>query len=320
MFVATDRPVVIFDTSAVNAIYDDSDRENRMSQLLNIYFPRLTFAVLDEVLATSNTEGNRLLDYRRTQLFEVTLRMQNAGDCLLPFHYLLINHARAFVSEERYDWALVNCHGNKLKEAIIEQRHDFSDQLIQEQRNQNLDLERQYKQRFKEIRGRLQGDVKWKDRFQSLGDFLKFAFGDDGPYWREAAAHVKKALQISVEEEESKEPSDIKAIRELKDAGNRFSVSDAMRFAEACPPFKAHMYGIACSAYSRAHDPSLNSRERAGSAGRVDTLMAAYLPYCRYFVTNDSGQFDCHKKVASILGNKADVLMYEEFWKSLPYH
>jgi hypothetical protein len=287
---------------------------------LNIYFPLLTWAVLDEVLATSNTEENQSLDYRRSQLFEMTLRMQNAGDCLLPFHYLLMNHARAFAFEKKYDWTFVNCRGNKLKEAIVEERHGLSDSLIQEQRKQNLDLEKQYKQKFKAIRGRLQGDDRWKDRFLSLDDFMNFAFADDGPYWREAAAHVKRALRIWVEEEESKDPTDVRVIQELKNAESTFSLQDAMRFAQSSPPFKAHIYGIACSAYSRVHDPSLNSRQRATAAGRIDTFTTLYLPYCRYFVTNDPGQFDCHKKVASIIGNETGVFMYQEFWKSLPYH
>jgi len=35
-----------------------------------------------------------------------------------------------------------------------------------------------------------------KGCFQSLEDFIDFAFGEDGPYWREAVAHMKKALRI----------------------------------------------------------------------------------------------------------------------------
>lgn len=318
MSLVKSRPIVIFDTSAVNAIYDDSDRDHRIRQFLNIYFPRLTFAVLDEVLATSNTAETQSLDYRRSQLFDLTLRMQNAGDCLLPFHYLLMNHARAFACGEKYDWTLVNCYGYKLKEAIVERRHDLKESLIQEQRKHNLDLEKQYKQRFKGIRGRLQEDDEWKDRFQSLDEFIKFAFADDGPYWREAVAHVKRALQIWTEEEESKDPSDARVIQELKDAEREFSLQDAVRFAESSAPFKAHIYGIACTAYSRVHDPSLNSRQRERAAGRIDTFTTLYLPYCRHFVTNDPGQFDCHRKVASMIGNGTRVFMYQDFWKELP--
>ncbi len=320
MSLATDRPTVIFDTSAVNAIYDDPDREKRIHQFLNIYFSLLNWAVLDEVLATSNTEGNQFLDYRRSQLFAVTLKMQNAGDCLLPFHYLLMNHARAFACEKEYDWTFVNCHGNNLKEAIVGERHGLSDLLIQDQRKQNLDLEKQYKQKFKAIRGRLQEHDKWKDRFQSLDDFVNFALADGGPYWREAAAHVRRALQICVQNEESRDPTDATVIQKLKNAEEKFSPEDAMRFARSSPPFRAHIYGIACSAYSRVHDPALNSRQRASAAGRIDTFTTLYLPYCRYFVTNDPGQLDCHKNVASMTGNNTGVFMYQDFWESLRYH
>lgn len=310
MTLATSQPIVIFDTSAVNALYDDSGE--RIHQLLNIYYPRLTFAVLDEVLATP-------LEYRRSQLFDLTLKVQNAGDCVLPFHCLLMNHARVFACDDKYDWTLVNCYGKNLKEAIVEGRHGLSDSLIEEQRRQNLDLEKQFKQKFQAIRERLQDEVKWKDRFQSLDDFMNFAFAEDGPYWVEATAHVKRALQIWVEEEESKTLIDSMVIQELKDAENKFSVQDAMRFAKSSPPFKAHIYGVACSAYSRVHNPALNSRQRASAAGRIDTFATLYLPYCRFFVTNDPGQFDCHRKVASMLGNETGVFMYEDFWSSLPY-
>lgn len=318
MPIVTNRSAVILDTSAVNAIYDDPSRDKRMNQLLNIYFPLLTFTVLDEVFATSNTEENRLLNYRRTQLFETTLRMQQAGNCLLPFHYLFINHVRAFVGEGRYDWTFVNCYGNKLREAIVEERHGLSDQVIQEQRKQQVELEKEYKRKFKDIRERVKDDERWNDRFRSLEDFMRFGFGEEGPYWREAIAHMKKALQILVEEEQGRDPSDAKIIMELKDAENRLVISDAKRFAETSPPFKAHLYGIACSAYARVHDPTLNSKERDRSAGRIDTFTALYLPYCRHFVTNDSGQFDCHRRVASMLGSATSVYMYEDFWKSLP--
>jgi hypothetical protein len=320
MSLATDRPVVILDTSAINAIYDDPDREKRTHQFLNIYFPRLIFPVLDEVMATSNTEENQFLDYRRSQLFDLTLKMQNAGDCLLPLHCLLMNHARAFACEEDYDWTSVNCHGSHLKQAIVEERHGFSDSLIQDQRKLNRDLEKQFKQKFAAIRGRLREDDKWKDRFQSLDDFMNFAFAYDGPYWVEAAAHVRRALQICVQDEESKDPTDVRVIQKLKNAEEKFSPQDAMRFAQSSPPFRAHIYGIACAAYARVHDPSLNSKQRASAAGRIDTFTTVYLPYCRYFVTNDPGQFDCHKKVASMVGSKTGVFMYQDFWKSLPYH
>ena len=123
-----------------------------------------------------------------------------------------------------------------------------------------------------------------------------------------------------MQDEESRDPADGRVIQELKIAEEKFSPQDAMRFAQSSPPFRAHIYGIACSAYSRVHDPSLNSRQRASAAGRIDTFTTLYLPYCRYFVTNDPGQFDCHKKVASMTGNKTGVFMYQEFWESLPYH
>ncbi|MFP5237797.1 MAG: hypothetical protein ACLGSD_18025 [Acidobacteriota bacterium] len=312
MPLSTRRPVVIFDTSAVNAIYDDLDRDKKTDQLLNIYFPRLTFAVLDEILATPDA-------YRRAQLFDLTLKLQNAGDCILPFHHLFINHVKAFVCEREYDWTVVNCRGNSLKKAIIDERHGLGDSLIEEQRKQNRELEYQFKRRFRDIRGRLQEDGRWKDRFPSLGSFISFGFAEDGPYWREAVAHVKRAIEICREEEESKAQSDSKVIEKLKNAANEFCLRDAMRFAESSPPFRAHIYGIACSAYSRVHDPLLTSKQRETAAGRIDTFTSLYLPYCRYFVTNDDGQFNCHNNVVALIGTETQVHIYRDFWQALPY-
>jgi hypothetical protein len=164
-----------------------------------------------------------------------------------------------------------------LREAIIEERHGLTDQLLHEQRKQHLELEKEYKQKFKDIRERVKDDERWKGCFQSLEDFIDFAFGEDGPYWREAVAHMKKALRISAEEEQEREPHDARIVRDLKDAENKLVISDAKRFAKISPPFMAHMYGIACTAYARVHNSLLNSKERDRCAGRVDTFTALYL-------------------------------------------
>jgi hypothetical protein len=106
------RPVILFDTSGINYLYDDVQREKRLGLLRGSCYPRVTFTALDEVAATPES-------YRRKQLVGMILRLQNAGDCILPFHVLLINHVRAYSAEQSYDWHSVDCIGTKLKQTIV---------------------------------------------------------------------------------------------------------------------------------------------------------------------------------------------------------
>jgi len=312
MLLAIERPVVVFDTSAINALHEDVDRDAKLRILRCAYYPRLVFSVLDELVATPDS-------YKNKQFYDMSLSLQSAGDCMLPFNYLLIAHISAYCSGTPYDWKAVNCNGNDMKKAIIDNRHGMTEILTEEQRTSNKSTEDQYKAALKSFRKLLQGAQDPQGTYQTAEDFLKSTLEANGRFWRLAASLMNKALEIINEERESevvqKELSPLS--HEL--AHKKFAPSDAVEFAEICPPFKTLIYGISQSEYSRVHDPSLNSKQREKSAGRADTYMSTYLPYCRFFVTNDAGQFQCLAPTALRSDVQSDVLMYDDFWKKLPY-
>ena len=308
--LATKRPMVILDTSAMNALYDDAEGASKLNKLRHAYFPLLTFSVLDELVATTDP-------YRNTQLFELALKIQSAGNCILPFNYLLKNHVHGFLAGTDFDWKRVNCLGNQLKERIVENRHELSKELTDQQREQNMQQEREYKEELKRKRNIVQEDPEWRARFTSFEDFSAFALGVAGPYWKVAIQLIELAVEL--ERAESLTGDDPLGSLQATKSSENLSLDDVVKFARQCPPFESSLYGIVSSAYSRIHDPLLNRRERGKAPGRVDTFMACYLPYCRFFVTNDTGQFDCYTRVVAKLGLETEVCRYEEFWTSLPY-
>ena len=159
--LATKRPMVILDTSAMNALYDDAEGASKLNKLRHAYFPLLTFSVLDELVATTDP-------YRNTQLFELALKIQSAGNCILPFNYLLKNHVHGFLAGTDFDWKRVNCLGNQLKERIVENRHELSKELTDQQREQNMQQEREYKEELKRKRNIVQEDPLSKTSRHSL--------------------------------------------------------------------------------------------------------------------------------------------------------
>jgi hypothetical protein len=306
--LVTDKPVVIYDTSAINALYDDVYCDARLTTLRCAYHPRLVFSVLDELVATQDA-------YKNKRLYDMALSLQSAGDPMLPFNYLLIAHMREYCTNATYDWKAANCSGEHLREAIIENRHGMTEQLTKEQLASNRITENEYKNALKSFRKLLQEVDESLDVFATPEDFLKQAFEQDGRFWKLGASLMNHALEIIREEE----PQIVLVPAMLGLSKKPFVPDDAIRFAELCPPFNSLILGIAQSEYSRVHDPSLNEEQRKKSAGRADTYMSVYLPYCRFFVTNDAGQFSSLAPTASRAGLKADVIMYSDFWKKLPY-
>ena len=82
-------------------------------------------------------------------------------------------------------------------------------------------------------------------------------------------------------------------------------------FTERCLPFKALLVALCFSQYDRCIRDE--RQESLGQAGWLDMFSAAYLPYCKVFVTNDEGQRKALKSVAEMIGREMDVLMYSEF-------
>jgi hypothetical protein len=78
-----------------------------------------------------------------------------------------------------------------------------------------------------------------------------------------------------------------------------------------CPPLRA----LALGQLMGFHVWSLRGHQgRKGKpAGRADLAMAAYLPYCNWFVTNDFGQQQALSEVAVATNLECQVVSLDEF-------
>ena len=81
-------------------------------------------------------------------------------------------------------------------------------------------------------------------------------------------------------------------------------------FAERCPPFQMMVMAAVKAQYERAIVEKPRGKKRAG---RLDLLMAIYLPYCRVFVTHDSDQEACLRDIAAVAHLDTEILSYTEF-------
>jgi hypothetical protein len=75
------KPVIIFDTSALNKLADDADSVGLMAHLASESTVRLTGTSVDEIGASPTPD-------RRRKLFSLCKRLLSAGCCILPHHLL----------------------------------------------------------------------------------------------------------------------------------------------------------------------------------------------------------------------------------------
>ena len=81
-----------------------------------------------------------------------------------------------------------------------------------------------------------------------------------------------------------------------KDDGTDGDEESIRLFYDLCPPFRAMVVTMLISQYDRCFR-DISKGEPSLRAGRVDTLMATYLPYCNIFVSEDPSQVNLLREV-----------------------
>jgi hypothetical protein len=81
-------------------------------------------------------------------------------------------------------------------------------------------------------------------------------------------------------------------------------------FMKSCPPFSAAIFGLVMAWYNGSLNGQHGAQQMA--AGRVDLLMATYLPYCSQFVSADGPQIDNLRQVAVEAGVDCDVVGFSK--------
>lgn len=279
--VPDNRPILTFDTSAINRVADDPDCEALIDGLGVGFHPRLTFTSVGEIIATANRD-------RRESLLRVCKRMLSVGDCIDPQHEIIRKMIEGFEADATLDWTEVYVRFPEAEQEII-RSETFDDELSKQEREEARQHDREFSQVYEGAKAPFDRLFASSSEMPpiNLAQFIPHLQVPGGAFWILAAR--------------------------LCDRVSKASFDEAMvrRFVGQCEPFRALMLALFAAQYDRCirpHGvaPSLRS-------GRNDTFMAVCLPFCHHFVSDDAGQLACFKAVASIAALDVSIHSYDEF-------
>lgn len=274
----TSRIRIIFDTSAINKLSADADCGALCRGLQAGYYVRVTQSNLDEISSTLDSiRRNQLLDLLRTMITE--------GECIFQFNRIVSSAIKAFLEHaDSFDWERLKVRRPQA-EAEIVRREFINDDLATKQVEQRTVLKKQFENAFRQM------EPSFSPLFQgpsgvrpTLHEFLEQC--------REGVLCTYAEILFSLEV--------ASPVRQT-----------VMRFYDLCPPFRAAVVAFCVAHYDRCvRDPKKGPSMRAG---RLDAMMATYLPYCDVFVSNDSKQLKLLEAVAVECGFDVAVRSYEDF-------
>ena len=275
---------IIFDTSGLNALVDETESHLIQRALAIGFRVRLTETNVCEVAATKDSD-------RRMQLLKLCRHLIFAGESINPYNEILQLLSRAHAANRRmFDWRTVDVRSPELEEEIARPTFLGTQELADEVRRDNRLSNRQFQEMWQDARAKFsaelreQGPISVDKVFEALADV-------NSPMWRLAGSIYKTTTGIALE------------------------AAEARAFIEACPPAKAMLYANCVGQYQwgvkNTNETSLYR------AGRLDVFAAAYLPYCERFVTRDLGQYEALKLVANRAGLATEVCTYADFRRGL---
>jgi len=280
---------VILDTSAINHIEDGGQQFEPLLRGLDCGFEVILPATsADEILFTSRATRRQALRSRFGRLLSLS-----AAWCIMPPGEIVRRLVDAHAGNAPFDWMNVDVRARGYEAAIP--AGDFDDAICAEG--------------LAESRG---AQAIWRTVLQKLElrpkhDQVAAGSSSDGPQ----SYHDYSTLLAS-------EDGILAMVGRLYEAasasGKHLTDPEARSFVEACAPFRALCYGLVMAKYNE----SIRLPDGGPKPpGRIDILMAAYLPYCSQFVTDDWPQRRDLPEVAAEAGIDCTVLSLEEFNRSL---
>ncbi len=259
--------------TVLKSVYVQSQRTFRV---------RLTSSNLEEIFATPTAA-------RRQQLTSVCRELLSAGECILPFHEIIVALSTKFRTHPGFNWRRVSI---QFPEAAAAIRNNFSisDRFARQQHREMQDhgegflsIFRNAKRHFDELRK--QGEVMPCD----LPELVRRLQINPGAYWALGMDFYHRATGSQITEDE---------IRKL---------------IESCPPFKALILAVCMAEFEYCiRDPKTEISYRAG---RVDLCSAVYVPYCDLFVTAEKKrrQENALKEIVRTGRFGISVISYDKF-------
>jgi hypothetical protein len=274
---------VIFDTSAINGLAEDSDAVAIIKSLGVAYRVGITVTALTEVVATTDERIRR-------KLLDLLKLLLTCGQCVMHFYWIIEKHAKVYKQNPNaYGWRKVKVRYEVAEREIVRQKfvHTTSDETRQE----NREAEREFRNTFASAKPALDKVFETGRERPSLEEVTRVLVAEGGAYFITAANLVERAT------------------------GSRPTNIETKDFVERCPPFKALIMALCVSQY----DIGIRAENTVslGKAGRVDMFSAVFLPYCEIFVTRDPGQCKALKQVAKLMDLETSITMYEDFKRGL---
>lgn len=275
-------PTLIFDTSGINRLADDSDYVALIAGLQSGFDVRITSTSICEIIASEDSD-------RRQKLLNVCKRLLASGHCLEPPSVILTKLMQGFdVSPPPFNWLTISVR-NPDAEAEIARQRIINDALSENERGEARVNNKVFVEVYNDAKLNLPFDLSATatEKIPASVSELVTVLQNEGAFWRVSSKWYSRTLK--------KSPSDA-MIRE---------------FVAKCPPFRALMTALCAVQYDRCVRPS--NVGPSLKTGRNDTFMSIYLPYCNQFVTDDPRQLKCFQEVTSVSGLDTAVRSYEEF-------
>jgi hypothetical protein len=276
------RPVVIFDTSALNELIKGGQNSEPHFAALNCGFDVwLTAMSVDEIIATPVPDT-------REALVAGLQRLLTSGRCVWPPHEILTLLTSAHAKDPaRFNWRQVDIRAGVYEQAIIDR--DFTDELCKTQLEEQRRIENNFMEFWQGLRVKLDphfdaDPTKRPTRYSQAAEIAREGLvltGLGGPLYLRGSTST------------------------LDDAGIRL-------FMDVCSPFRATCYGLVGSWF----DVSLAPQVFKHLAGRNDQMMAVYLPYCSRFVTADWRQGERLREIVIEANLECEVLSCSDFLTS----
>ena len=279
------RTVICFDTSTINKLEDDGSlSEPMMAALASGFYSRLTAMCLDEILSTPKPE-------RRDALFARCARLLSSGECIWPPHVIIQMLVSAhFNDPARFEWGRIDMRAPAYGSSIIGRETPTDLSAVQRQEQSNL--QDRFEKLWAGLRPKLDAIFakEPQKRPQNLAETLAIIRADGGLLWG-----FGQRLYETV-------------------TNSRPSEADIKLFMNACPPFRAAVYGwLVLGSYDRCI--RLPGAGPSYGANRNELMMSVYLPYCHRFVSAERyrTQERCLREVAAAAAIDCEVLSYEDF-------
>jgi hypothetical protein len=275
------RKRLIFDTSGLNALADDRESLILAKALGEGFLVRLSETNISEVGANPKTE-------RREKLLALCRRLVHAGECIIPYHAILVELAKAHSrNPASFRWESVPIRGRNIEAELTHPQYLGTDEAAQDiladfEAN-SATFEAVYRDARPAFDRIFKGKEKKRPTVSELIDMLK----NRGAFWKLGMGGYKRAC------------------------GKDISEDGFRAFIDACPPFNALLLSLCVAEFHRCIK---HVRARSDfKAGRLDLFSSVYLPYCDRFITNDKGQRNSLALVAAEAGLITEVCSLAAF-------